>query len=118
MWTPTDGRVLDVLNRVHETGLPMVLLSNAPRHLSDVLDSQDWRPLMAQTLYSARLEVCKPAPAAYQHALQALGAVDPRRVLFVDDREDNCHAARRLGLRALHYTGRPAALEAALLPTT
>ncbi|CAL9362967.1 hypothetical protein SUDANB105_00706 [Streptomyces sp. enrichment culture] len=117
MWTGTDGHVLEVLNRIHETGLPMVLLSNAPRHLSDVLDSQDWRPLMTQTLYSARLEVCKPGPSAYQHALQALGTVDPRRVLFVDDRVDNCHAARRLGLRALHYTGRPAALEAALLTT-
>ncbi|MFF4867222.1 HAD family hydrolase [Streptomyces sp. NPDC001231] len=118
MWTATDDRVLEVLHHAHRAGLPMALLSNAPHHLSDILDRHNWRRLMSQALYSARLEVCKPDPAAYQHALQALGAADPRRVLFVDDRADNCHAARRLGLRTLHYTGRSADLEAALLPTT
>ncbi|MFJ6752207.1 HAD family hydrolase [Streptomyces sp. NPDC091266] len=116
MWTSTDDRVLAVLQRAHLAGLPMVLLSNAPRHLSGVLDSHAWRQLMTHALYSARLGVCKPDPAAYQHALDTIGATDPHRVLFVDDRADNCHAARRLGLRPLHYTGRPGDLEAALLP--
>ncbi|MFF8447723.1 HAD-IA family hydrolase [Streptomyces leeuwenhoekii] len=117
MWTTTDDRVLSVLHRAHATGLPMVLLSNAPAHLSDVLDTYHWRRMMTHALYSARLEVCKPEPAAYEHALEATGADDPQRVLFVDDRADNCHAARRLGLRTLHYTGRPAELEAALVPS-
>ncbi|MGY4957959.1 HAD family hydrolase [Streptomyces nigrescens] len=116
MWITTDDRVLRVLHRAHQTGLPMVLLSNAPAHLSDVLDTHDWRRLTTHALYSARLEVCKPDPATYQHALNTLGAVHPERVLFVDDRGDNCSAARRLGLRTLHYTGRPADLEAAMLP--
>ncbi|MEV5506597.1 HAD family hydrolase [Streptomyces orinoci] len=117
MWTTTDDHVVAVLRRAHQAGLPMVLLSNAPGHLSDVLDTHPWRRLMTQALYSARLEACKPDPATYRHALASTGAVDPQRVLFVDDRADNCHAARRLGLRTLHYTGRPADLDAALLPT-
>ncbi|WP_414169106.1 HAD family hydrolase [Streptoverticillium reticulum] len=116
MWTTTDENVVDVLRYAHRAGVPMVLLSNAPAHLSDVLDTHDWRRLMAQALYSARLGVCKPDPAAYRHALAATGVAVPQRVLFVDDRADNCHAARRLGLRTLHYTGRVADLEAALLP--
>ncbi|MFF8481956.1 HAD-IA family hydrolase [Streptomyces antibioticus] len=114
MWTATDDRVLSVLRRAHATGLPMVLLSNAPAHLSTVLDTHPWRRMMTQTLYSARLEVCKPDPAAYQHALRATGSHDPRRVLFVDDRADNCRAATRLGLRTLHYTGSSDALHEAL----
>ncbi|THC47373.1 hypothetical protein E7X58_28115 [Streptomyces sp. A1499] len=57
---------------------------------------------------------CEPDPAVYQHAMNATGTADPHRVLFVDDRADNCHAAGRLGLRTLHYTGRPADLAAAL----
>ncbi|MDX2821058.1 HAD family phosphatase [Streptomyces ipomoeae] len=119
MWTHTDDRVLAVLHNAHRRGLPMVLLSNAPHPLSDVLDTHDWcRQLMTQALYSARLEVCKPDPAAYQLALQATGAADPQRVLFIDDRADNCRTAARLGLRTLHYTGSPADLEAALLTTT
>jgi putative hydrolase of the HAD superfamily len=114
MWTTTDDEVVEILHHIQHTGLPMVLLSNAPRHLSDVLDRQSWRRLMTQALYSARLQVCKPDPAAYQQALQATGAADPRRVLFVDDRAENCHAARRLDLRTLHYTGHPTDLAAAV----
>ncbi|MFE1071208.1 HAD family hydrolase [Streptomyces sp. NPDC058783] len=115
MWTETDERVLAVLRRAHATGLPMLLLSNAPAHLSTVLDTHEWRLMMTQALYSARLQACKPDPAAYHHALQATGVRDPRRVLFVDDRADNCQAAVRLGLRTLHYTGSSDALQEALV---
>ncbi|MGW7542590.1 HAD-IA family hydrolase [Streptomyces sp. NPDC054770] len=114
MWTETDTSVLAVLRRAYATRLRMVLLSNAPAHLATVLDTHDWRHLMTQALYSARLQVCKPDPAAYQHALQVTGVSDPRRVLFVDDRTDNCRAATRLGLRTLHYTGAADALREAL----
>ncbi|MFD4577462.1 HAD family hydrolase [Streptomyces sp. NPDC058417] len=115
MWTRTDPRVLEVLYRARRSALTMVLLSNAPAHLSDVLDATDWRrELLDDAFYSARLELCKPDPAAYDHALAATGA-DPGRVLFVDDREDNCRAAAELGLRTLHYTGRPADLAAQVL---
>jgi putative hydrolase of the HAD superfamily len=119
MWTRTDPRVLDLLYRARAqaAGLPMVLISNAPAHLSSVLDATDWRrELMTDALYSARLGLCKPDPAAYERALAATGVADPGRVLFVDDREDNCRAAAALGLRNLHYTGQPADLEQQLLP--
>ncbi|MFI1358171.1 HAD family hydrolase [Streptomyces sp. NPDC020898] len=116
MWIRTDNRVLDILHRARQPGLPMVLLSNAPHFLSDVLDATDWRrELMTDALYSARLGLCKPDPAAYKHALAATGIDDPGRVLFIDDREDNCQAAAELGLRTLHYTGQPAQMEAQLL---
>lgn len=116
MWTATDEGVLSVLRCAHASGLPMVLLSNAPAHLSTLLDTHDWRRLMTQALYSARLQLCKPDPATYQQALRATGVRDPRRVLFVDDRAHNCQAAARLGLRTLHYTGSTDALRTALLP--
>ncbi|MFF7543383.1 HAD family hydrolase [Streptomyces canus] len=117
MWTRTDPRVLDILYRTRAAELTMVLLSNAPAHLSNVLDATDWRrELMTDALYSARLGLCKPHPAAYEHALAATGVTDPRRVLFVDDREDNCRAAAELGLRTLHYTGQPTDLDQQLLP--
>ncbi|MER6531699.1 HAD-IA family hydrolase [Streptomyces sp. NPDC001508] len=116
MWTRTDDRVLAVLEHAHLAGLPMVLLSNAPHPLSDTLDTTDWcRRLMTRALYRARLEMCKPAPAAYRHAVDATRVSDPQRVLFIDDRADNCAAARGLGLRVLHYTGQISHLEAALI---
>ncbi|MFJ5644447.1 HAD family hydrolase [Streptomyces sp. NPDC093223] len=117
MWLRTDPHVLDTLHRTRRARarLPMVLLSNAPAHLSDTLDATAWRrELMTDALYSARLGQCKPDPAAYEQALAATGVPDPRRVLFVDDRADNCQAAARLGLRTLHYTGSADALREAL----
>ncbi|MFI6019102.1 HAD family hydrolase [Streptomyces sp. NPDC051287] len=117
MWLRTDPHVLDTLHRARRARarLPMVLLSNAPAHLSDTLDATAWRrELMTDALYSARLGRCKPDPAAYEQALAATGVPDPRRVLFVDDRADNCQAAARLGLRTLHYTGSAGALREAL----
>lgn len=117
MWTRTDPRVLDILYRARTSMLTMALLSNAPAHLSNVLDATDWRrELMDDALYSARLGLCKPYPAAYEHALAATGVDYPGRVLFVDDREDNCRAAADLGLRTLHYTDQPTELAAQLLP--
>jgi len=116
MWTRTDPRVLDTLYRARAARLPMVLLSNAPAYLSNVLDATDWRrELMIDALYSARLGLCKPHPAAYEHALAATGVDAPGRVLFVDDREDNCRAAGEMGLRTLHYTGQPTHVEQQLL---
>ncbi|MEV7885168.1 HAD-IA family hydrolase [Streptomyces sp. NPDC002817] len=117
MWIHTDDRVLDILYRAARPNLSMVLLSNAPHSLSDVLDATDWRrELMTEALYSARLGLCKPDPAAYHHALAATGVDDPARVLFVDDRKENCAAAAQLGLRTLHYTGDPADLARHILP--
>lgn len=82
-----------------------------------VLHATDWRrDLMTDALYSARTGLCKPDPAAYEHALAATGIADPARVLFVDDREDNFRAAAELGLHTLHHTGQPADLEQQLLP--
>ncbi|WP_218019223.1 hypothetical protein [Nocardia niwae] len=43
---------------------------------------------------------------------------DPGRVLFIDDRADNCRAAAHLGLHTLHYTGSPADIEIHLRSTT
>ncbi|MEV6389512.1 HAD family hydrolase [Nocardia xishanensis] len=111
MWTSTDDRVVALLHQARRADLPMVLLSNAPHPVGDALDASDWRALMTDALYSARLGMNKPHLDTYRNALAATGVRDPGRVLFIDDRADNCQAAARLGLRTLHYTGTPADIE-------
>ncbi|MEU2252807.1 HAD family phosphatase [Nocardia xishanensis] len=111
MWTSTDDRVVALLHQARRADLPMVLLSNAPHPVGDALDASDWRALMTDALYSARLGMNKPHLDTYRNALAATGVRDPGRVLFIDDRADNCQAAARLGLRTLHYTGAPADIE-------
>ncbi|WP_280229670.1 HAD-IA family hydrolase [Nocardia cyriacigeorgica] len=107
MWTHTDNRVVELLYRIRRTGLPIVLLSNAPHPVSEALDAAAWRALMDDALYSCRLGMNKPHPDTYRKALAATGAGDPAAVLFIDDRADNCAAAAQVGLRTLHYTGSP-----------
>lgn len=111
LWTRTDHRVVGLLHRARQADLPMVLLSNAPHPVGDALDASDWRGLMTDALYSARLGMNKPHLDTYRNALAATGVGDPGRVMFIDDRPDNCEAAARLGLRTLHYTGSPADIE-------
>ncbi|MGW4325480.1 HAD family hydrolase [Nocardia sp. NPDC004573] len=118
LWTRTDDRVVALLHHARQADLPMVLLSNAPHPVSDALDASDWRTMLTDALYSARLGMNKPHPDTYRNALAATGVRDPGRVLFVDDRADNCQAAARLGLRTLHYTGSPTDIEMYLPPTT
>jgi putative hydrolase of the HAD superfamily len=116
MWTGTDDRVLAALHRARRAGVPVVLLSNAPHSLADALDATTWRRrLMTEAVYSARIGICKPDPAAYERALAATGT-SPERVLFVDDHLDNCHTARELRMQAHHFTGSTTALTM-LLPT-
>lgn len=48
---------------------------------------------------SYELGVEKPAPLIFEKVVEALG-VPPEEILFFDDSEENCLAARRCGLRA------------------
>ncbi|MGW1290913.1 HAD-IA family hydrolase [Streptomyces sp. NPDC002586] len=118
MWIRTDSEVLGVLRVAQKTaGVPMLLLSNAPRPLADALDGTEWcATLMSRALYSARLGVNKPAARAYQAALAAAHWPAPERTLFIDNLFENCHAAARLGLRTLHYTGDPDEIARHLIP--
>ncbi|MFE6938397.1 HAD-IA family hydrolase [Streptomyces chartreusis] len=115
LWTTTDPAVLGILSRAHAAGLRLVLLSNAPKPLANVLDDAEWcATLFTQTVYSARIGVNKPDERAFEAALEAAGWPQPWKTLFVDDRLENVEAAERLGLQTLHYTGDPAALASRL----
>lgn len=46
----------------------------------------------------------KPDPAAYESAARALSR-EPADCVFVDDREENCQAARRVGMTAFRFVG-------------
>ena len=64
---------------------------------------------------SCHMGVRKPDAAAYEVALESVGAVmDPARCIFVDDNLKNVEAAAALGIDVVLYEGDAAALEAAL----
>jgi putative hydrolase of the HAD superfamily len=53
-------------------------------------------------VYSHEVGLKKPDPAIYELCLDRLGMA-PREVVFVDDFEDNCVAARALGMSAVLF---------------
>jgi putative hydrolase of the HAD superfamily len=107
---PSPGAV-DAAVRAAGRGLRLALLSNAPHEVADAVDGLPWLALFSPRLFSARLGITKPDPSIYRQALCALHAA-PGDVWFVDDREQNVAAAADLGIRAMHYRGDPAVIDA------
>ena len=55
-------------------------------------------------VFSCETGVCKPARLAFETAVATLKVTNRADVLFVDDLDSNCVAARRLGLRAHRFS--------------
>jgi len=82
----------------------LALLSNTPHEQWIALQhTLTWLPLLDTVVLSCDLSIAKPDPQIYAYCLERLG-IAPSEALFVDDREDNVEAARRLGMHALAYT--------------
>ncbi|MFI5934379.1 HAD-IA family hydrolase [Actinoplanes sp. NPDC051494] len=112
-WMHLNKDTLRLLETVHAAGVPVSLLSNAPRELARELDRHPSLRPFTHRLFSADLALIKPDPAVFTRALAVLG-VDPADVVFVDDRADNIDAAVACGLTAIRFTGTPDCLDAIL----
>ena len=100
-WLPGIEALLESLSAA---GVEMHTLSNYPcwyRYIEDSLTLSRW---VRWTFVSCKTGLRKPEPAAYRQALAALG-VPPGDAIFVDDREDNCAAARAEGIDAIRFEG-------------
>lgn len=93
-----------ILAGLKARGVPMYALSNySPwyRLIEQKLSLSrylDWRFVSCLTGHR------KPEPEAYLNAAKNL-SLSPGECLFVDDRLENCHAAQKLGMPAVHCIG-------------
>ena len=103
IWTHIDPDMLDWLSRLQAAGFRTGLLSNMPWDMvTHVRTKCAWMEKFSFHTLSAELQLIKPHPAIYEHALNGLG-VAAGEALFVDDRETNVEAARALGIRAIQF---------------
>lgn len=127
----TDGRRLDVdgLRRAMQAGYellpgieellgelrarqqPMHVLSNYPHWYRLIEDRLALSRFLPWTFVSCHTRVRKPDARAYLGAAAALG-VAPEACVFVDDRRDNCEAARAVGMDAIRFRDAAALREA------
>jgi putative hydrolase of the HAD superfamily len=58
--------------------------------------------LIDGAVYSSEIDWAKPHPGAFRAAMQAVGASDPARCVFIGDRPyDDVHGAKSTGMRAI-----------------
>ena len=102
-WTDVNEPLLRWLLALPTRKVRLALLSNMPADIRAALRLRfGWLERFAVQVYSCEVGVVKPEPAIYRHCLQKL-KLKAAQVVFVDDREENVEAARRLGLRTVLY---------------
>jgi putative hydrolase of the HAD superfamily len=104
-WREVDPQMLELLDVLARSGLTLALLSNIPPELADdFLQRHEWLRRFSALGFSCRIGHVKPEAAAFDWCIRTLG-VEPARILFVDDREENVRAARACGMQGHLFTG-------------
>jgi putative hydrolase of the HAD superfamily len=93
---------VDLLYRLRARGYPLYCLSNMGHASIDYLErEQPFFEVFSGKVISCRVNLCKPEPAIFEHALRTYG-LEARDTVFVDDVEKNVVAAAKLGIRTIH----------------
>lgn len=108
-WEPhtlADDEVVPLFEGLRERGLRVGVLSNTiwPREVHQRYFARDGvGHLIDGEVYSSEIPWTKPSPRAFAAALDAVGATDPARCVYVGDRLfDDVWGAQNAGLRAVH----------------
>lgn len=108
-WEPhtlTDPEVAPVWTALREAGVKVGVLSNTiwPRAWHERIFERDGvLGLVDGDVYTSEIPWTKPSPRAFAAAMEAVGASDPARCVYVGDRLfDDVWGAQNAGLRAVH----------------
>ena len=111
-WAGVNDKMVALLEELASTQR-LALLSNIPLEITrHYVRLHKWLDLFEVRAFSTYTGHAKPSPAAYEWCLAELG-VAPEDVLFIDDREENLHAAENLGI-PVHLFSSPENLICAL----
>jgi putative hydrolase of the HAD superfamily len=108
-WEPhtlTDPDVGPLFEALRADGIKVGVLSNTiwPRAWHEAFFERDGvRHLIDGDVYTSEIPWTKPSPKAFRAAMDAVGASDPARCVYVGDRLfDDIYGAQQAGLRAVH----------------
>jgi putative hydrolase of the HAD superfamily len=104
--TATDPEVRPLFERLRADGVRIGVLSNTiwPREWHvDFLERDGVYELVDGDVYTSEIPWTKPSPHAFRAAMDAVGATDPDRCVYVGDRLfDDVWGAQQAGMRAVH----------------
>jgi 2-haloacid dehalogenase len=100
-------QMADLVERLHATGTPLYLLSNAPGFLDAWLRGPAHRrhPFLGHFrdyVVSGHVGCCKPDATIYDLVCQT-GGFYPGEAVLIDDNLPNVEGARAFGMRAVHH---------------
>ena len=108
-----NAPMLDLMRDLRDRGFRMAILTNNVREWEEL-----WRAklpldeIFEVIVDSGWVGMRKPDPAIYALVVERLGdGLEPSDCLFVDDNEENVHAARALGMTAVHFRETEQAIE-------
>lgn len=108
-WEPhtyTDPGVGPLWEALRADGVKVGVLSNTiwPRTFHEAIFERDGvLHLIDGDVYTSEIAWTKPSPLAFRAAMDAVGATDPARCVYVGDRLfDDIWGAHQAGLRAIH----------------
>lgn len=104
--TATDPEVGPMWEKIRAQGIKVGVLSNTvwPREWHRGFFERDGvLDLVDGDVYSSEIPWTKPAPEAFRAAMEAVGASDPARCVYVGDRLfDDVWGAQSAGMRTIH----------------
>lgn len=103
---PLNQDMLALIERLRGRGYRTAIISNTTPGFEDRLQRQmpELIPLFDVRLGSGDLQLAKPDPAIFHHALREMAA-QPDESTFADDVKSFADAATALGMHGLHFTG-------------
>lgn len=95
---------LDFLAELKSQGhFRLATLNNESRELNDHrLDAFKLRSLFDYFICSGYIHEMKPMPGIYRSAIDISG-FEARTALFIDDKHENCMAAREMGMQSIQF---------------
>jgi epoxide hydrolase-like predicted phosphatase len=104
----------DILAALKSSGqYRLATINNESKELNAYrLDTFQLRQYFDYFICSGYVHEMKPSPEIYRAAIDISG-LPPETALFIDDRQENCEAARAFGMNAIHFES-PAQLRASL----
>jgi putative hydrolase of the HAD superfamily len=103
LWTQVNQPMVDWAARLQAAGTKTGVLSNlGDEMMTGVVSKMGWLEGFDHRVFSHTLKLAKPELEIYRSAAEGLG-VAPERILFVDDRADNCEGGRAAGMQVIQY---------------
>ena len=105
MAQPAINLSVKTLHALKTKGVPVFALSNFGRETFDLAkEKYDFLTAFDRPHISGHMRVTKPTARIYEMVEQDCG-IDPGKLLFVDDRDENIEAAAQRGWQTHHFTG-------------